>query len=61
MKALKVRIDYIRKMMNIKDDIATTEVIEDLIDGYESAKIELEKVQNKLQKRDKKTGRFVKK
>ena len=61
MKALKVRIDYIRKMMDIKDDIATTEVIEDLIDGYESAKMELEKVQNKLQKRDKVTGRFVKK
>lgn len=61
MKNLKVRIDYARKILKLKDDVSTIDVIESLIDEAESSDKKIEMINSQLQKRDEKTGRFVKK
>ena len=82
MKNLKVRIDYARKILKLKDDVSTIDVIESLIDETESTDKKIERIESQLeeayseinkvnsqlkeanlnlQKRDPKTGRFVKK
>ena len=61
MKNLKVRIGYARKILKLKNDISTIDVIESLIDEVESSDKKIEMIKSQLQKRDTKTGRFVKK